>query len=68
MITFYACAGIPIAALVTYLLWSDRATRTKNLDGWQLEEKVRKEARFDKLSPARRFYTPPNELDRRGRR
>ncbi|MBZ9593929.1 hypothetical protein [Streptomyces yangpuensis] len=66
MIFFYACLGLPIVALVAYLLWSDRATRTRNLDGLQAEERARKEARFDKLSPGRRFYTPPNELNRRG--
>lgn len=68
LIVFYACAGLPIAALVVYLLWTDRATRTRNLDGLQMEDKARQEARFDKLSPARRFYIPPNELNRRGRR
>ncbi|MFG2976932.1 hypothetical protein ACGFYY_28580 [Streptomyces sp. NPDC048331] len=68
MILFYTCAGLPIAVLVAYLLWTDRATRTKNLDGLQTEEKVRQQLRFDKLSPARRFYIPPNELDRRNRR
>ncbi|WP_046776808.1 hypothetical protein [Streptomyces yangpuensis] len=66
MILFYACLGLPIVALVAYLLWSDRATRTRNLDGLQAEERARQEARFDKLSPGRRFYTPPNELNRRG--
>ncbi|WP_405443059.1 hypothetical protein OG373_36790 [Streptomyces avidinii] len=65
LIVFYACLGLPVAALVTYLLWSDRATRTRNLDGLQMEERARREARFDKLSPARRLYTPPGEIKRR---
>ncbi|CAM5519777.1 hypothetical protein ACIBTP_35975 [Streptomyces avidinii] len=67
LIVFYACLGLPVAALVAFLLWSDRATRTKNLDGLQMEERARQQARFDKLSPARRLYTPPGELDRRRR-
>ncbi|MFC9585724.1 hypothetical protein ACFVJ8_23255 [Streptomyces yangpuensis] len=66
MIVFYACLGLPVVALVTYLLWSDRATRTRNLDGLLAEERARQEARFDKHSPARRFYTPPGERKRRG--
>ncbi|MFB7172406.1 hypothetical protein ACFCYM_16485 [Streptomyces sp. NPDC056254] len=56
LMVFYACLGLPVAALVAFLLWSDRATRTKNLDGLQVEERARQEARFDKLSPGRRFY------------
>ncbi|MFG2989599.1 hypothetical protein ACGFZK_09985 [Streptomyces sp. NPDC048257] len=67
MIVFYACLGLPVAALVAFLLWSDRATRTKNLDGLQTEDRARQEARFDKLSPARRVYAPPGELNRRRR-
>ncbi|WP_327380721.1 hypothetical protein [Streptomyces sp. NBC_01207] len=66
LIIFYACLGLPVGALVTFLLWSDRATRTKNLDGMQIEEHVRQQARFDKMSPARRLYIPPGELNRRG--
>ncbi|MEV6681551.1 hypothetical protein AB0N09_32470 [Streptomyces erythrochromogenes] len=58
MTVFYACLGLPVAALVAFLLWSDRATRTRNLEGLQIEEHSRREASFDKLSPARRFYTP----------
>ncbi|GAA2635819.1 MULTISPECIES: hypothetical protein [Streptomyces] len=65
MLVFYACVGGPIAALVGFLLWTDRATRTKNLEGLQMEEQARQQARFDKLSPARRFYIPPGELNRR---
>ncbi|MEU6310706.1 hypothetical protein [Streptomyces sp. NPDC047014] len=66
MIVFYACLGLPVAALVVFLLWSDRATRTKNLQGLQIEEQARREANFDKLSPARKFYTPPGAAKRRG--
>ncbi|MER7735410.1 hypothetical protein ABTX80_31405 [Streptomyces erythrochromogenes] len=65
MIVFYVCLGLPVAILVAFLLWSDRATRTKNLDGLQIEEHARQQARFDKMSPARRFYTPPGEPKRR---
>ncbi|MFE5490665.1 hypothetical protein ACFQ7Z_12040 [Streptomyces virginiae] len=65
LIIFYACLGLPVAALVGFLLWSDRATRTKNLDGLQIEEHSRREARFDKLSPARGFYTPTSQSGRR---
>ncbi|MFJ8563819.1 hypothetical protein [Streptomyces sp. NPDC093514] len=65
LFVFYACLGLPVAALVAFLLWSDRATRTKNLDGLRTEERARQQARFDKMSPARRLYTPPGELNRR---
>lgn len=65
LIIFYACLGLPVAALVGFLLWSDRATRTKNLDGLQIEERSRQQARFDKLSPGRRFYTPTSQSGRR---
>ncbi|MEW2136293.1 hypothetical protein AB0892_06735 [Streptomyces sp. NPDC005409] len=65
LVVFYACLGLPVAALVAFLLWSDRATRTKNLEGLQIEERARQEARFDKLSPARRLYTPPSQHKRR---
>ncbi|MFJ3978077.1 hypothetical protein [Streptomyces sp. NPDC090021] len=61
LIVFYMCLGLPVAALVAFLLWSDRATRTKNLEGLQIEEQVRQQARFDRLSPARRLYTPAGE-------
>ncbi|MFJ3635355.1 hypothetical protein [Streptomyces sp. NPDC090112] len=65
LVVFYTCLGLPVAALVGYLLWSDRATRTRNLDGLQAEERARQEARFDKLSPARRLYTPSSDRKRR---
>ncbi|MFD6225849.1 hypothetical protein ACFWFZ_03050 [Streptomyces sp. NPDC060232] len=65
LMVFYTCLGLPVAALVAFLLWSDRATRTKNVDGLQIEEEARREARFDKLSPARRFYAPPSQLKSR---
>ncbi|WP_159048113.1 hypothetical protein [Streptomyces sp. XY511] len=54
LIIFYACLGLPVAALVGFLLWSDRATRTKNLDGLQIEERSRQQARFDKHRAAHR--------------
>ncbi|WP_158717876.1 hypothetical protein [Streptomyces sp. NRRL F-2664] len=65
VIVFYACLGLPVAALVAFLLWSDRATRTRNLDGLRIEEQRRQEAHFDKLSPAHSLYTPPGRRNRR---
>ncbi|MFE6834765.1 hypothetical protein ACFVFI_07945 [Streptomyces sp. NPDC057705] len=68
MITVYAYFGLPVVMLVAFLLWRDKATRTKNLDGLRVEESARRRARLDKYSPVySHTYIPPRSPDGRRR-
>ncbi|MGW6981482.1 hypothetical protein ACWGE1_18860 [Streptomyces sp. NPDC054932] len=57
-----------MVTLVALLLWRDKATRTRNLEGLRIEENARQQARLDKYSPVfSHSYIPPRSPDGRRR-